>query len=71
MIFCYQDVDANLLIEISEDNIIIGADCGGGTASVVSPNYQLLQAANYNKDSNYYAFLSSYLSQTDVHFFIS
>ncbi|XP_026314486.1 uncharacterized protein LOC113226169 [Hyposmocoma kahamanoa] len=43
------DVDGSLLVEISEDNIIVGADYSGANTSVMSQNYQLLQAANYKK----------------------
>ncbi|XP_021203434.1 uncharacterized protein LOC101741294 isoform X2 [Bombyx mori] len=38
------------LVEICEDNLIVGTDVAGGAVVLTSPNYQLLQAANYGHD---------------------
>ncbi|KAG6441115.1 uncharacterized protein LOC115443603 isoform X3 [Manduca sexta] len=44
------DMESGALIEICEENVIIGADVAGGAVALASPNYQLLQAANYTRE---------------------
>ncbi|XP_073942307.1 uncharacterized protein isoform X3 [Choristoneura fumiferana] len=45
-----QEMECGVLIEVCEENTLLGAECAGGAVGLASPNYQLLQAANYNKD---------------------
>ncbi|XP_059058130.1 uncharacterized protein LOC131851628 [Achroia grisella] len=44
------EMESGTLIEICEENILIGVDGAGGAVSLASPNYLLLHAAGYTKD---------------------
>ncbi|CAG9784154.1 unnamed protein product [Diatraea saccharalis] len=46
------DLDNGILIEICEDNVIIGME-GSGAVSLSLPNCQLLHAANYTNEGIY------------------
>ncbi|CAF4787543.1 unnamed protein product [Pieris macdunnoughi] len=44
------DFEPGMIVEICDDNVLIGVDVAGGAVSLSSPHCQLLQAANYNKE---------------------
>ncbi|KAM3957711.1 uncharacterized protein ACR2FA_008283 [Aphomia sociella] len=44
------EMEYGTLIEVCEENVIIGVDGAGGAVSLASPNYLLLQAASYTRD---------------------
>ncbi|XP_050670345.1 uncharacterized protein LOC126969089 isoform X2 [Leptidea sinapis] len=44
------DLETGMLVEVCEDNILLGTDGAGGAVAMGSPPWQLLQAANYNRD---------------------
>lgn len=46
----FQEMDAGSLIEICEENVILGAEVAGGAVALASPNYQLLQSAGYTRE---------------------
>ncbi|XP_053625370.1 uncharacterized protein LOC128683592 isoform X2 [Plodia interpunctella] len=46
----FQEMDMGTLIEVCEENVILGNESGGGAVAVASPNCALLTAANYNKE---------------------
>ncbi|XP_022820964.1 uncharacterized protein LOC111352608 [Spodoptera litura] len=44
------EVESGSLIEICEENIVIGQDVAGGAVAMASPNLQLLQTAGYTRE---------------------
>ncbi|XP_022121878.2 uncharacterized protein LOC110997839 [Pieris rapae] len=44
------DFEPGMIVEICDDNVLIGVDVAGGSVSLSSPHCQLLQAANYKKE---------------------
>ncbi|CAH0700278.1 unnamed protein product [Spodoptera exigua] len=44
------DVESGSLIEICEENVVIGQDVAGGAVAMASPNLQLLQTAGYTRE---------------------
>ncbi|XP_060801194.1 uncharacterized protein LOC106132186 [Amyelois transitella] len=45
-----QEMETGMLIEICEENVIVGNDSGGGAVALASPNCALLLAANYGRE---------------------
>lgn len=47
-------MDTGMLIEICEENVILGNEvAGGGAVALASPNFQLIQAAGYSRDGKW------------------
>lgn len=43
-------MEIGTLIEICEENVMLGGDVAGGAVALASPNFQLLSAAGYMRD---------------------
>lgn len=43
-------METGMLVEICEDNVLIGVEAAGGATALASPHCQLLQAAGYTRD---------------------